>query len=348
MSEFPGFQKPQYTQVPNELLDEFMPVLSGSELKVALFVARKTFGWHKEDDDLSISQIMAGTGLSRPAVCTATDKLVERGLLVRREGIDNTPHNYRLNVQTSKESLLGVVKKVNSQKKLLKKSIKESADAANASPPSPVDTPSQPSKPNLSQTQTSVPAQVEVVPPPPTAEQAAANDAAFAALEAAPPEARQPSRARGVSKDAIERAIADVCYRADRDLRRANQGAIRAVGKAIRAMNADLETPVTAEMIYHVFEDSGYWQRHFMSLDETTNTRHRPTPGIVGKHTLNILAWGKGQTHVQTGEDAIREAIALNERVLGDAPDLTQTPTTTRRLTRPPVVALVRPLSQTA
>ena len=64
----------------------------------------------------------------------------------------------------------------------------------------------------------------------------------------------------------------------------------------IRALNADLETPITAELIYLVFEDSGYWQRHFMSLDETTNTRRLPTPGIVGKHTLNILAWGKGQT----------------------------------------------------
>jgi hypothetical protein len=73
-------------------------------------------------------------------------------------------------------------------------------------------------------------------------------------------------------------------------------GVIRAVGKDIRAMNADLETPITAELIYLVFEDSGYWQRHYMSLDETTNTRRLPTPGIVGKHTLNILAWGKGQT----------------------------------------------------
>lgn len=174
----------------------------------------------------------------------------------------------------------------------------ESASDANAPTPPPPDSP-QTSKPKGTRTQTPVPAQVENVPPPSppaTPEQAAANDAAFDALEAAPPEARQPGRARGASKDAIERAIGDVCFRGDKDLRRANQGVIRAVGKDIRAMNVDLETPITAELIYLVFEDSGYWQRHYMSLDETTNTRRLPTPGIVGKHTLNILAWGKGQT----------------------------------------------------
>ena len=174
----------------------------------------------------------------------------------------------------------------------------ESASDANAPTPPPPDTP-RPSRSRSSRKVASAPAQEEAGPPPSppvTPEQAAANDAAFAALEAAPPEARQPTRASGTSKDALERAIGDVCFRADRDLRRANMGVIRKVGADIRAMNADLETPITAELIYLVFEDSGYWQRHYMSLDETTSTRRLPTPGIVGKHTLNILAWGKGQT----------------------------------------------------
>jgi hypothetical protein len=174
-----------------------------------------------------------------------------------------------------------------------------SASDANAPTPPPPAQPSKPSRSKGTRKRTPVLPEGEAGPPPSppaTPEQAAANDAAFDALEAAPPEARQPSRARGASKDAIERAIGDVCFRGDKDLRRANMGVIRAVGKDIRAMNADLETPITAELIYLVFEDSGYWQRHYMSLDETTNTRRLPTPGIVGKHTLNILAWGKGQT----------------------------------------------------
>ena len=318
MSKFDGFEALTYTTIPNELLDTFMPVLGEAELKVALFIARKTFGWHKQDDDLSISQIAKGTGLSKPAVINATASLVERGLLIKRERGQNTPHNYRLNVQTSKDSLLDedapskatlpvspqtskatlpeLVNKVNTQKKLLKKGIKENASDANAPTPPP---PDRPSKPKRTRTQTLAPAQGEAGPPsapPVTPEQAAANDAAWQAVEAAPPEARQPMRASGTSKDAIERAIGDVCFRADRDLRRANMGDIRAWGKRIRETNADLETPITAELIYHVFEDSGYWQRHYMSLDEVTNTRRLPTPGIVGKHTLNILAWGKGQT----------------------------------------------------
>lgn len=105
MTEFTGFQQPGYTAIPNELLDTFLPLLGEAELKVALFVARKTFGWHKRDDDLSLSQIAKGTGLSKPAVITATASLAERGLLIKRTRGQNIAHNYRLNVQTSKADL---------------------------------------------------------------------------------------------------------------------------------------------------------------------------------------------------------------------------------------------------
>lgn len=169
---FNGFQQPGYTAIPNELLDTFLPILGEAELRVALFIARKTFGWHKRDDDLSLSQIAKGTGLSNPAIITATASLVERGLLVKRVRGKNIAHNYRLNVITSKDSLQDttskdalqpsssnptlqevvnevnstskatlqqLVKPVNTQKKvkkLIKENERKEEIAANAAPPS--------------------------------------------------------------------------------------------------------------------------------------------------------------------------------------------------------------------
>jgi hypothetical protein len=45
---FPGFLKPNYTQVPDVILDELMANLTGAELKVLLYIVRRTFGFQKK------------------------------------------------------------------------------------------------------------------------------------------------------------------------------------------------------------------------------------------------------------------------------------------------------------
>jgi hypothetical protein len=57
---FQGFTSPTYTQVPDELFDELMPRLSESELKVLLYVVRRTFGFKKSADDISLKQMVEG------------------------------------------------------------------------------------------------------------------------------------------------------------------------------------------------------------------------------------------------------------------------------------------------
>lgn len=44
---FFGFKSPNYTTVPDELFDILLPRLSGAELKVLLYIVRRTFGWKK-------------------------------------------------------------------------------------------------------------------------------------------------------------------------------------------------------------------------------------------------------------------------------------------------------------
>lgn len=53
---------PNYTQVPNAIIDVMMKELSGSELKILLAICRKTIGWHKVSDSISFSQLKKLTG----------------------------------------------------------------------------------------------------------------------------------------------------------------------------------------------------------------------------------------------------------------------------------------------
>lgn len=77
---------PNSFQVPNAVIDELMAELSGAELKCYLFVLRKTKGWNKEFDAISVAQFMEHCKLSNRAVIDACNRLVELGLLEQREG----------------------------------------------------------------------------------------------------------------------------------------------------------------------------------------------------------------------------------------------------------------------
>jgi len=95
-TSFPGFQSPNYTPVPDELFDVLLPDLTLAELRVLLYVMRRTFGFKKGSDRISKSQLEngivrndgrlldRGTGLSRRAVRIAIHSLVEKGILLKR------------------------------------------------------------------------------------------------------------------------------------------------------------------------------------------------------------------------------------------------------------------------
>ena len=73
--------KPSYFQCPNDLVDQWMPLLKGNELRILLIVIRKTFGWHKEKDYISISLFQELSGMSQQGTSSAVNSLVEKGIL---------------------------------------------------------------------------------------------------------------------------------------------------------------------------------------------------------------------------------------------------------------------------
>lgn len=90
---FRGFSKPTFTQVPDEVFDELMPRLSGSEFKVLMYIVRRTFGFKKDSDSISLSQMTdgirtrdgrqldRGAGLARSTAVAALNSLVDKGII---------------------------------------------------------------------------------------------------------------------------------------------------------------------------------------------------------------------------------------------------------------------------
>jgi DNA-binding transcriptional regulator GbsR (MarR family) len=58
-----------------------MPLLTGAELSVVLFVCRRTFGWGKESAALGLTSLVEGTGLGKSSVRRALESLISVGLL---------------------------------------------------------------------------------------------------------------------------------------------------------------------------------------------------------------------------------------------------------------------------
>lgn len=65
-----------YTRIVNKVIDELVNTpLLGAEYAICLFVIRKTYGFNKKEDQISLSQFEKGTGRSRPTVMKALKNL---------------------------------------------------------------------------------------------------------------------------------------------------------------------------------------------------------------------------------------------------------------------------------
>ena len=111
---YQGYVSPNYTPVPDELFDEQLPDLSGSELKVLLYIIRRTFGFKKHSDNISLNQLLngittkegivldRGTGLTKKMLLEAIKSLVEKNLILterrRSKEKGDEPTTYRLNI----------------------------------------------------------------------------------------------------------------------------------------------------------------------------------------------------------------------------------------------------------
>lgn len=96
--------QPNYTQTPNLLFDVLMRDLNNSELRTIMAIIRKTLGWHKEKEVVSLTQLEQMTGLSRQGVINGLygknreGGLIERGLVIAVK--TDQGNSYELNINS--------------------------------------------------------------------------------------------------------------------------------------------------------------------------------------------------------------------------------------------------------
>jgi hypothetical protein len=100
--------------VPDQFFDEHLAFLSGAEIKVLLYIVRRTFGFKKDADNISLSQMLQGivtrdgrrldygVGLSKKTLLQALRDLQEKRLIVAKQRQSqergNEPTRYHLNL----------------------------------------------------------------------------------------------------------------------------------------------------------------------------------------------------------------------------------------------------------
>lgn len=84
-----GYQAPNYFQVPIAWYERLGTIQNASEVKVTLAVFRRTFGWHKRGDRISLTQLQQETGMTRKAVVDGVEKALDRGTITREKAGDS-------------------------------------------------------------------------------------------------------------------------------------------------------------------------------------------------------------------------------------------------------------------
>ncbi|MFQ5853630.1 MAG: replication protein, partial [Candidatus Binatia bacterium] len=91
---YEGFIQPTTTPVPDDVFDVIAPELTEAELRVLLYIIRRTFGFKKNSDAISLSQMVKGiktrdgrildrgTGMSRRGVMNGCAGLVKKGIII--------------------------------------------------------------------------------------------------------------------------------------------------------------------------------------------------------------------------------------------------------------------------
>ncbi len=93
LAQWPGVSRPNYSPIPDDYIDFAMAMLKGAEFKVLMYIARRTFGFKRQSDRISLTQICSGitrkdgtviergTGLSRQGAVSAIHSLIDQGYI---------------------------------------------------------------------------------------------------------------------------------------------------------------------------------------------------------------------------------------------------------------------------
>ena len=86
-----------HTDIANEVMEALCAMrIPGEQMQCLLFIIRKTWGWKKRADIISLSQFYKATGIVKTHVIRALKSLEERKLIITKKGNTNGK-SYRFN-----------------------------------------------------------------------------------------------------------------------------------------------------------------------------------------------------------------------------------------------------------
>ena len=87
-----------YTKIANSILDALvLSKLSGQDFKISLLIIRKTYGFSKKEDSVSLSQMMQATGMGKIRCSQVVTRLQLMKILTVTENINGVGKKYKFN-----------------------------------------------------------------------------------------------------------------------------------------------------------------------------------------------------------------------------------------------------------
>src|SRR4051794_29443154 len=180
--EFGGFSSPNTTPVPDVLFDELLLRLDNAELRVLLYIIRRTYGFKRSSDDIAISQMVEGirkkdgtvldrgTGMSKGSVTRGLRGLLEKGVIVARRNTSKErgfePTTYALKVKNELDILVSPMRQAPlvspadpplSHRRDIQETVIQQTDSSNIRTAAQKTNDDDPSGNNVKQLQTAVP-----------------------------------------------------------------------------------------------------------------------------------------------------------------------------------------------
>ena len=101
--------KPNFTPIPNVLLDEIMRTLAPGATKVLFAICRYTYGWGKpEGDRISLRQLEDVTGMARGSVIRSLKELGSVVSVIPGDPSRQLASQYRINIEISDDNLVSL------------------------------------------------------------------------------------------------------------------------------------------------------------------------------------------------------------------------------------------------
>lgn len=122
-----------YVPIANEIVEALARIrISGEAMQVLWVVLRKTYGFNKKEDYIALSQFVLATGLKKPTVCKAINRLVSLGVVTQKDNGEGKTYMFIKDFEhwsplpkkiTLPKKVIGVTKKGNNRypKRVLQK-----------------------------------------------------------------------------------------------------------------------------------------------------------------------------------------------------------------------------------